>query len=103
MHHNHMTPTASCSVCTQTECPLSEGTCPEEAEESRKIQGWRFSGMCVLVFLSPIALAIFGSLLFPENKTYGLLAGFAGFILGAALSAGIARIAGIEGKAGLTQ
>ena len=103
MHHSHMTPTASCSVCTQTECPLSEGTCPEGLEESRKIQGWLFSGMCVLVFLSPIALAIFGSLLFPENKTYGLFAGFVGFIFGSALSAGIARIMGVEGKSELTQ
>ena len=97
MHHSHFNPTSTCSVCTQTDCPLSEGSCEEGNTSDRKLQGWLFSAVCVLVFLAPIALAILGSLLFPDNKTYGLLAGFVGFLLGGVLSAAITRLAGIEG------
>jgi len=96
MHGSHFSSTGSCSVCTQTECPLSEGNCPDLAENERKLQGWLFSMVCALVFIMPILMAILGSLLFPKNQTYGLLAGVVGFILGGLLSAVFTRIAKIE-------
>ncbi len=98
MHGSHFSPTSSCSVCTQTDCSMSDGTCSEQAENERQIQGWLFSFVCTLVFLMPIVLAILGSMIFKNNQTYGLLAGLIGFILGGCLSAAFTRIARVEGR-----
>lgn len=75
---------------------MSEGTCPDQNENERKLRGWMFSMICALVFILPIVLAILGSLLFPLNKTYGLLAGLVGFLMGGGISAVITRITKVE-------
>ena len=96
MKESHFHPGAHCAACSESDCPLSEGSCPELNDHERKLKGWVFSGTCVLVFLMPVLFAIAGSLIMRHNPTYGLLGGIAGFALGTLISTVVTRVTKLE-------
>lgn len=98
MHASPFHSGSTCSVCPQTECPMSEGQCPELAETQRPLKGALFSLTCVLVFILPLALAILASVRFASNPSHGLLAGLAGFLIGSLLSRVCTHLLSIEAR-----